>query len=74
MEADEEWFWRFEPSSKLKTAFYEYQTSIKIKINMTEVSKEYEIKTKMKLEQWLQLKMLFLLGYSFENCYLVQGG
>ena len=74
MEADEEWFWQFEPFSKLKTAFYEYQTSIKIKINMTEVSKEYEIKTKMKLEQWLQLKMLFLLGYSFENCYLVQGG
>ena len=26
------------------------------------VSKEYEIKTKMEQEQWLQLKMLFLLG------------
>ena len=29
------------------------------------VSKEYEIKTKMEQEQWLQLKMLFLLGYNF---------
>ena len=32
--------------------------------------KEYEIKTKMMVhEQWLQLKMLFLL----ENCYLGGG-
>ena len=31
---------------------------------MTCVSKEYEIKTKMKQEQCLQLKMLFLLGYN----------
>ena len=30
---------------------------------MTCVSKEYEIKT-MEQEQWLQLKMLFLLGYN----------
>ena len=30
---------------------------------MTCVSKEYEIKTKMEQEQWLQLKLLFLLGY-----------
>ena len=29
---------------------------------MTCVSKEYEIKTKMVQEQWLQLKMTFLLG------------
>ena len=29
---------------------------------MTCVSKEYEIKTKMEQQQWLQLKMLFLLG------------
>ena len=30
---------------------------------MTCVSKEYEIKTKMVQEQWLQLKMFFL-GYN----------
>ena len=47
---------------KLKTAFCEYWTSIKIKINM---SKEYEIK-KMEQEQWLQLKMLLLLGYNLK--------
>ena len=34
---------------------------------MTCVSKEYEIKTKMEQEQWLQLKMLFLLGYDLQN-------
>ena len=33
---------------------------------MTCVSKEYEIKTKMDQEQWLQLKMLFLLGYNLK--------
>ena len=33
---------------------------------MTYVSKEYEIKTKMKQEQWLQLKVLFLLGYNLD--------
>ena len=42
-EPEEEWFWRFEPFSKLETAFSEYWASIKIKINMTCVSKEYEI-------------------------------
>ena len=51
---------------KLKTAFSEYWTSIKTKINMTCVSKEYEFKTKMEQEQWLQLKILFLLGYNLE--------
>ena len=51
---------------KLKPAFCEYWASIKIKINMTCVSKEYEIKTKMDQEQWLQLKMLFLLGYNLK--------
>ena len=40
----EEWFWWFEPFSKLKTAFCEYWTSIKTKTNMTCVSKECEIK------------------------------
>ena len=33
---------------------------------MTYVSKEYEIKTKMEQEQWLKLKMLFLLGYNLK--------
>ena len=31
---EEEWFWQFKPFSKLKTAFCEYWTSIKIKIKM----------------------------------------
>ena len=52
--------------SVLKTAFCEYWTSSKIKISMTCVSKEYEIKTKMVHEQWPQLKMKFLLGYNLE--------
>ena len=42
-----EWFWWFKAFSKLKTAFCEYWTSIKIKINVTCVPKEYETKTKM---------------------------
>ena len=63
---EEQWSWRFKPFSKLKIALSEYWTSIKIKINMTCVSKEYEIKTKMEQEQWLQLKMLFLLGYNLK--------
>ena len=46
-ELEKEWFWQFKPFSKLKTPFCEYWTSIKIKISMTCVSKEYEIKTKM---------------------------
>ena len=33
---------------------------------MTCVSKKYEIKTKMEQEQWLQLKMLFVLGYNLK--------
>ena len=50
-ESENEWFWQFEPFSKLKKAFCEYWTSVKIKINMTCVSKEYEIKTKIEEEQ-----------------------
>ena len=38
----------------------------KIKINMTKVSKEYKIKTKIEQEQWLKLKMLLLLGYNLK--------
>ena len=53
---EEEWFWQFKPFSKLKTVFCYYRTSIKIKLSMDCVSKEYEIKTKMVQEQWLQLK------------------
>ena len=33
---------------------------------MTWISKEYEIKRKMEQERWLQLKMLFLLGYNLK--------
>ena len=51
---------------KAKTTFCEYWTLIKIKISTTCVSKEYEIKTKMVQEQWLQLKMMFLLGYNLK--------
>ena len=61
----EEWFWRFESFSKLKTTFCKYLTWIKIKISMNCV-KEYESKTKMVQEQWLQLKM-FLLGYNLKT-------
>ena len=49
-----------------KNSFLWYWTSIKIKINLTCVSKEYEIKTKFEQEQWLQLKLLFLLGYDLK--------
>ena len=33
---------------------------------MTCVSKEYEIKIKMEPEQWLQVKILFLLRYNLK--------
>ena len=55
---------KIEAFSTLKTAFCEYWTSIKIKISTTCVSKEYGMKTKMVHEQWLQLKMKFLVGYN----------
>ena len=51
---------------KVKTAFCEYWTLIKIKITMIYVYKEYEIKTKMVQEHWLQLRMKFLLGYNMK--------
>ena len=31
-----------------------------------EGNKEYEIRTKMEQEHWLQLKILFLLGYNLK--------
>ena len=37
---------------------------MKIKIVMTCVYKEYEIRMKMVQKQWRQLKIKFLLGYS----------
>ena len=33
---------------------------------MTFVYKKYEIKTKMVQEQWLQLKIKFLMGYNMK--------
>ena len=42
------------------------EPSIKIKISITCVSKEYEIKIKMVQEQWRKLKMTFLLGYNLK--------
>ena len=59
-EGEHDWLWRFEPFSKLETAFCEYQISIKIKINMTCMFREYEIKT-MEQEQCLHLKILLVL-------------
>ena len=55
-EPKEEWFWPFELFSELKA------TLIKIKLSMTCVYEEYEIKKTMVQEQLLQLKMKFLLG------------
>ena len=65
-EPDKEWLWWFENFSKLKTAFCEYWTSIKTKISVICVSKEYECKTKMVEEQWLQIKKTFLFFYWVE--------
>ena len=39
------------------------KTSIKLKISVTCVYREYKVKIKMVQEQWLQLKMKFLFGY-----------
>ena len=51
---------------KIKTTFCIYWTSIKIKTSRACVHKEYEQKIKMVQEQWLQLKMKFLLGYNMK--------
>ena len=58
--------WPLEPFSKLKTTFCTYWTSIKIKVSMTCEYKEYEVKIQIVPEQWLQLKMKFLLGYNMK--------
>ena len=55
-ESDKEWFCTFEPSSKLKTGFCKYWTSIQIKISMTCMYKDYKFEIKMVQEQWLQQK------------------
>ena len=49
---EEDWFWWFEPFSKLKPAFCEQWVSVKIKTSMTCVHKEYEVKTKMVQENF----------------------
>ena len=56
--------------SKLKTTCCRYWILIKIKISMTCVYKEHEVKIKMVQEQWLLLKMKFLIGLQHENCFL----
>ena len=65
-ESNKKWFWPLELFLKLKTTFCKYWTLIKIKISMTCMSKEYEVKIKMVQEQWLQLKIKFLLGYNMK--------
>ena len=57
----EEWFGSFEPLPRLKTTFCKNLTLIKIKISMACMCKQYEVKIKMVQEQWLLLKMTFLL-------------
>ena len=47
---------------KAKNSFL-WILNIKIKSSMTCVSKDYESKTKMVNEKWLQLKIMSLLGY-----------
>ena len=42
----EEWFWPFKPFSKLKTAFYEYWTPIKIKLAWSVCLKSMNLKQK----------------------------
>ena len=77
-EPEEGWFWWFEPFSKLKTAFYKFWTSVKSKLAWS-VCQEYEIKTNMIQEQWLQLKVMWG-GIDFwwwrrnENLVVVVGG
>ena len=46
----------------LKTTFYKYLTSFKIKIRMTFVYKEFEVKMKIAQEQWLQAKNKVFIG------------
>ena len=65
-ESDVEWFWQLEPFSSLKRTFCKYWTSIKIKIRIICVYNKYKVKVKTVKEQWLQLKMKFLLDYNMK--------
>ena len=68
----EKWFWPFEPFSRPKTTFCKYWTFIKIKIGLTCVYNEYEVKIKKVKVQWLQPKIKFLVCYNI-NFWLVGG-
>ena len=46
--------------------FFKAENNIKIKISMTCLYKEYEIKIKIIKERWLQLKIKFLMGYNMK--------
>ena len=54
------------PENSIRQHSVNTEPSIKIKISMTCVSKEYEIKTKMVQEAMNAAKMTFLLGYSLK--------
>ena len=56
LKPEEEWFWSCKPFSKIKATFCKYWTSIKIKIGMTCVYKEYKVKIKMVQEQMATAK------------------
>ena len=71
-EPEEEWLWPLKLFLKLKSVFCKQGTSIKIKISMTCVSKEYEIKTNMVHEKRLQLQMLFYWVITWK--FLFKGG
>ena len=55
--------WTF---SRVKTTFFKYWTSIKIKITMTCVYKGNVDKIQMVKEEWLQLKIQVLLDYNMK--------
>ena len=63
LESEKECIWPLQPFSKLKAIFCKYRTLTKIKICMTCVHKEYEVKIKMAQKQRLQPKMNSLLCY-----------
>ena len=61
-ESEKAWFWPFEPIWKLKTKFCKYWTSIKFSTECINVKKITQ-------EQWLQLKMKFLLGCNMKMLF-----
>ena len=64
-EPEEEWFWPFKPFQSEKQLSLNIGHHLKSKL-VWPASKEYEIETKMVHEQWMQLKMKFLLGYNLK--------